>query len=497
MRILTLLVASLLIVSAVAFFAAAPGSQAATVDKTGQLVEYAGPTNALGGGSAVLVSFGTDAAFGVVYGNSTHANNVYVVAIKARYLGVGQIYNLQGQKIATNQTIKIYTIYAAQLRDIIEYNDVNHNNIADYNTTYNATADNFTVNPTGSDLFFKKVSLNTNWNVTTVNSTSGTGYRTWTFGLTATNLSYENISSNAKLTGALPKVQFTFHLNASVEQTDNVNVPDWNVTVGTLGSRYYVADVHRLADLTLANATYVHYDVKWDQLIEGWTYANNNHAPYRRLLLTVGNLVTNYIPYTVTEGWIQARLVDKMGEDGQASYNYTSGSSTVGASANNTTGAYGTPREFQSPNVDFGGNWSRIGQYLWASNATVDTLNTTVYAQILGGWGFRATDARGDVFSGFLLLTGLNFVGGTTILHDPTMTSDVIVDTNLPAAPSTTPPPTTPPPAGYGALVVGIVLLLVLVLVAYALIVRNRKKPEPPEQPPAEPPTQPPEPPQT
>ena len=115
MRILALLMASLLAVSAFAFLAAAPPARAAPTNISGQLIESAGSTSVLGGGNYRFIEFGSDAAFGVVWGNATHANNIYVVAIKARYLGVGQVYNATGALVDPNEPVKVYTIYAAQL----------------------------------------------------------------------------------------------------------------------------------------------------------------------------------------------------------------------------------------------------------------------------------------------------------------------------------------------------------------------------------------------
>ena len=92
MRILSLLVAVLLAVSAVALIASVPAARGATTNLSGQLTYSSGTTTLLGGGDYRFIEFGSDAAFGVLWGNATHANNIYVVAIKARYLGVGQVY---------------------------------------------------------------------------------------------------------------------------------------------------------------------------------------------------------------------------------------------------------------------------------------------------------------------------------------------------------------------------------------------------------------------
>ncbi len=485
MRVLALLVvASLLAVSALAFVSVAPPVQAATTDVSAQLVTSAGPTTAFGGGDYRFIQFGTgpntDAAFGVVWGNATHANNIYVVAIKARYLGVGQVYNATGASVDRNEPVKVYTIYASQLQDLVEYKDVTGDGVANYTRTYNGTTKTWSNYAFTGDVGYKLVNLSANWVPGNVTYTNGTGTKGWSFNLTATNLAYYNISSKAKLTGALPLVRFTFHLNASAIQVDNATIPQWNVTVDQVLGHYALKSVVRMQDLTLKSIQAIHYDLKWDQLIQGWTYANQNNAATRHLLLETGSIVVNYVPSTVLAGW---RLVHSLGDDGQASYNTTAGPQTAG----NSTGAYASPRVFSSPNLNFGGNWTRIARFDWTTNSTVDNVTRPLVAQIVGGWGFAYLDAKG-LWYGFVLLVGFNYVGGNQIIHDPGVTADV--NTGLTFQTTTPPGGTTPPtaPAGYGALVIGIVLLVVLVLVAYAMIVRSRKKQEPPAQPPAQPP---------
>ncbi len=486
MRALALLVvASLLAVSALAFVAVAPPVQAATTDVSGQLITSAGPTTAFGGGDYRFIEFGNDAAFGVVWGNATHANNIYVVAIKARYLGVGQVYNNATHALVdTNEPIKVYTIYASQIQDIVEYKDATGDGAANYTRTYNATTKSWSNYAFTGDTGYKLVNLSANWVPGTVTNTSGTGYKGWSFNLTATNLAYYNISSKAKLTGALPLVRFTFHLNASAVQVDNVSVPQWNVTVDQVLGHYTLQNVVQMNDLTLKSVQTIHYDLKWDQLIQGWSYANQNPAGMRRLLLETGSIVVNYIPSTVLAGW---HLVHSLGDDGQAQYNSTAGAET----ADNSTGAYTAPHVFKSPNLDFGGDWTRIAKLDWTTNSTVDNVTHPLVAQIAGGFGFGYLDAKG-LWYGFVLLVGFNYVGGNQIVHDPSVSADATAGVTFQ---TTTPPGTgpAPAPAGYGALVIGIVLLVVLVLVAYAMIVRGRKK----EEPPAQPPMQPPQPPQS
>ncbi len=483
MRAFTLLVAVLLTVSALAFLVTAPAAQAATTNLSGQLIESAGSTTAFGGGSYRFIQFGNDSAFGVVWGNATHANNIYVAAIKARYLGVGQAYWANGSLLVANQPIKVYTVYAAQLQNITEYRDNTNDGVANYTRTYNATTRTWSNYAFQGDVGYKFVNLSTNWVPSPVTRVTQPTYRTWTFSLNATSLAYYNITNKRKLPGTPPIVNYTFHLNASLVQDTDVSVPQWNVTVSRILGHDVITNVVRMQDLVLTSVKTVHYDLKWDQFISGWTYDNRDNNPaQRRLLLEVGTLVANYIPPAVVLGW--NLLVHRLGDEGSATYETAAGNQTAG----NATGAYTAPHVFKSPNLDFGGNWTRIARFQWASNDTVDNANSTVVGQVQGGWGFAYADARGAYY-GFVLLVGLNYQGGATITHDPTVSADVMTDLQFPSAST---PPSTPPPGAYGALIVGLVILIVLVLVVLALVARSRRKQQPPT-PPAPPPVPPPQ----
>src|SRR5437870_10889226 len=226
-----------------------PAARGATLINS-QLSEETGPTTALGGGDHVFVRFGTDAAFGVVYGTTGNPNNIYVVAIKARYLGVAQVVDQSGASVASNRPIKIYTLYAVKLDSLIEFRDGNGNNVADYARVYNSTTGGFTdYYARLTDTLYKKVDLRTNWTRSPIVEANGTTYRNWTFSLSAQNLTYAPVANyTGSVAGVLPLVRFTFHLNASLEQVDNASVPQWRVTVGTVGGNTVVTDISRMAN---------------------------------------------------------------------------------------------------------------------------------------------------------------------------------------------------------------------------------------------------------
>src|SRR3990172_4125106 len=103
-----------------------------------RLVEEIRPSDLLGGGDKVFVRFGEDAAFGVLWGNATNPNHIYLVAIKARYLGLADVKTAAGQVVDEDRPIKVYTLYGFKLESLIEFNDTNGDGIASCTRAYDA-----------------------------------------------------------------------------------------------------------------------------------------------------------------------------------------------------------------------------------------------------------------------------------------------------------------------------------------------------------------------
>jgi len=78
---------------AILFASLSPFARAA--DPSTPVSEDAGTVDSswLGGGDHHFIRFGSDAAFGVLWGTNATPNNIYLVAIKARYLGVADVEN--------------------------------------------------------------------------------------------------------------------------------------------------------------------------------------------------------------------------------------------------------------------------------------------------------------------------------------------------------------------------------------------------------------------
>lgn len=219
-------------------------------------------------------------------------------------------------------------------------------------------------------------------------------------------------------------------------------------------------DVTSMPSLVMSG-TLIDYNVKWSETIAGWDFDANNSN--RRLLTTFDAIVGNYIKPVAAMTWMQMSLVQHMNEEGMCSAQDGDGTMNL----NDTTGTT-TPQPLGTPSLTFGGENSRIGSMRWVSNATVDGVQGQVYAQIMGGVPMDMMGMSGTMFKGFAVLGGLSFPGGAMIVHDPTFSSDALVDIGT----ATT---TKLPGAFFGiALIVAAIVIVAVVL----LVAMETKKPK-------------------
>ena len=422
--------------------------------QTTPLAEEEGGADLLGGGDHRFIRFGTDAAFGVLWGNATNPNYIYLVAIKARYLGLADVRTATGAVVDEDRPIKIHTIYAFKLDSLLEFNDTNGDGIASYTRAYNGG--NYTSYVAGEPLL-KRVSLNTSWTASPVTRTEIGENRTWTFSLTAQNEPYE-ILAGSPTTATLDEVTFTFHLATTVVHVENRTVPQYSITVVRLGQVYVLTNVTR-AGTTTWTGDRLAYTVKWDQRILGWDFDTANTNP--GLVLEFGALVANRFPGDAP-AWFDALVVARIQEGGTLRWRETAGETSAGENT-----SYLQPRKIRDPWLRAGGDWSYIGRLTWVSNATVDGNPATVYAQVQGGiLGLVRTGIA--TYVGFAIIMGLSFPGGQDIRHDPAMDSDALVLSTAAA-----------PGGGLGSVLV-LAMVSVLALVGVALLVTRRKRPKDP-----------------
>ncbi len=431
---------------------------------TDRLVETSGYSDMLGGGEFVMIRFGADAAFGVLWGNESNPNYIHIVAIKARYLGVAQVFDETDRRLAENHPIKFYTLYALRLQEILEFRDQNGNGLADYRRGYDG--ERFTWFAETEDIP-KKVDLRTSWTRSSIERTAGAAERTWGFNLSATDLPYVGVNNTVtpRGDGVLNSLEFGFRLRASLEEVDNVTVPNWRLVLNTSGVRPQVVDFGRLENLTF-NGKVARYNLKWDQRIAGWDFDPGGN---RRLLLEFAAIVGNLIPLGAA-AWLDNAYLHRSEDAGQARYESDGGNESV----NETSGDLPTIHRLRSPYVEFGGNWSRIARFTWVTNSTVDGVTEPLYAQILAGRRIAARGEAGNFFVGFVLLGGLSYASGSDIVHDPEASTEVLAELTMQGD------------GGRLAVLVAAVVAAVAVVGLGAFFLRSRRKhgPPPPEAPP-------------
>jgi len=439
-------------------FAIPASASAAPVAVSDKLTTDTGTTTDFGGGDYFYVRFGADAAFGIVWGTNTTLNNVYFVAIKARYLGMAQVYDTQGALVAANHTVKIYTVYAVKLEDILEYNDSIDNGIFQGHRMY--SNGNFTGDYAHMEDIYKKVDLRTAWEQSLVTYAATGDTRTWSFDLTAKDLSYAALDNYTGPTGdnKLNDLTLTFHLSAKMVQVDDATIPQWRITVqrGMMGNMMWFSDVQRMEDYRVSGKI-ITYHVKWDQSIEGWDFDAADSNP--TLLMEFGAIVGNYIPSGVA-AWMGWNMVRAMNENGTMTCRSTSGDVSV----NETTGTYSSPRPLSTPSLTFGGDRTRIGAFEWLSNVTVDGRQDQLHSQIMGGVPIWSVAMNGAVFGGFAVLGGISYPGGALIVHDPTFTSEALVDVGS----------KNPKPPVF-IFAVGAIIAMVVAIAIVAVIMMERK----------------------
>ena len=439
-----------------------PSVSAASTDLSSRLQTEQGTTTILGGGDHFFVKFGADAAFGILWGTNETPNNVYFVAIKARYLGVAQVYDSNGDLVEANHTVKIYTMYAVKLEDMLEFNDSNGNGIVPYYRMYNNG--NFTGEYISFEPLYKSVNLKTAWTASPVTSEVTNSTKTWSFSLSAKNLSYTPQDNYTGPTGdnVLNEFSLTFHLQAKMIQVDNATIPQWRITVtrggmGMMGSNMmWFSNAERAPDLIMSGKMLT-YNVKWDSTFDGWDFDAADSSPV--LMLEFGAIVGNYIPPGMAT-WMEARMIQAMNENGVM----TCRSGATDVDIDSSSGVYMTPKSVTTPSLTFGGENTRIGRFEWVSNVTVDGMQRHLRTQLMAGVPIWAVGANGALFRGFGVIGGIAYPGGGMIVHDPTFTSEALID--LDSKTNVFP---------VGILVIGLVIAVAAIVVAVVISLTEKK----------------------
>ena len=432
-------------------------------NRKADITDESGSTANWGGGDYFFVKFAKDASFGVLWGNETNPNSISMLVIHSRYLGVAEVQDQNGAKIAKNMPIRVLSVYGVRLGNMIEYSDINGDGF--YNGVRVGDGLGFR-DYISRETVYKGVSLSTSWGRSDITRTSNETSRSYEFSLTAANLPYRAIRNGTSANGSLDEVKFTFHLTASLVYVEGVAVPHYRITVQEntgsrrLLQRYTIVGSERLSDLNYTG-NHGSYNVKWDSEINGWDFDPANVAN-KSLLLEWKALAGYFIPEKVVE-WLNVQFMQRTGGEGNATYQ-DSGGRVRYANPNDSDNL--SPRKVMPGRyLDFGGNWTKIGRFRWVSDCTVDGKPGQMTAQVQCGRPLALRGDAGNLFVGLAVLGGFSYPGGSTILHDPGIDGAIFLEGS---------------PMGkipMGLILAGLILAVVAV-VAIAFYMRGGKKHE-------------------
>ncbi len=361
------------------------------------------PTARFGGGDWVGVSAG-NTHFGVVYGTPTNPNRVYIFAEYTRYLGGANVVNQQGQQIAV-RGIPVDTVLGESLDRFIEFRTVN---VSDGFGLFSdsGTPMTITVNQPVKWLYLRSDAWQmTNESYQVVGSTVYVN-----FTIAATNLAYT--WANPAIPGAngtgndkLDQVAFTFHLTVdTVSKT--ASLPWYQVAVTDSAPRE-VTNVTFLGYHTVSGPT-VQMGAKYDHTIEGWDFYNLSDKLVLETHLVFGNFYPDRTVDFVHLAYVSERA------------DYANGTQIVD---NASADAPAKPVLYTLGKITFDDQWTRIGEFRWTSNVTVDGKQETMLFQVQGG--SRVVYSNGEsAFFGFTVHGAFIYPAGSMIVHDPAMSAE-------------------------------------------------------------------------
>lgn len=363
-------------------------------------------TDRFGGGDWLGVSAG-DANFGVLYGTPEQPNAVYVFAEYTRYLGGAQIVNEEGQYLAT-RGIPVRTVLAQSLDRFIEFKTVNESALFDLFSA-NGTVVTWPVN-----VPMKALNLRTaQWNLTGFGSDVVGGTTFVNFTLAAHDVPYtlETLWDHGAIgNGVVDEIAFTFHLKVDVVVRSG-EVPWYRVTVTDTAPR----EVTNVSFLEWKNVSgpAVRMGAKYDHLIRGWDFANDTD----RLALETHLVFGNYFPDRTVDFVHMAYATSDHADDG------ANGTVLSNATAGDAPTA---PHLYTRDRIYFDDAFTRIGEFRWVSNVTVDGQSESMLFQVQGG-GRLAVSHAGAWFFGFWIRGAYVYPAGASIEHDPSVSVESFV----------------------------------------------------------------------
>ncbi|MEM3341930.1 MAG: hypothetical protein QW728_04490, partial [Thermoplasmata archaeon] len=255
--------------------------------------------------------------------------------------------------------------------------------------------------------------------------------------LYASNISYRkmNYSIAGPIQEKLEKLEFAFNLTAKKVQVRNRPYPVIEVTVAKDGNSWKIKD-SKFVEKRTYNGTAMNYDVKFDQLIEGWDFQSDNTAP--RLVMEVTSAIANRAGPGIM-AWANFRyekLIQNCNgtakvdtEGGLVEANESNALQNEDISENAPTDI---PKKVKpnSPKLEFADEVQRVGYLTWVSNVSVtrngENSTEQMYFQIQGFRAFSFYGPAGAKYVGFACLGGISYPAGERIFHDPNVGGEAL-----------------------------------------------------------------------
>jgi|GEM_PF-2487180 len=402
-----------------------------------------GKTERFGGGNYTRFIFEDpegreDARFGIIWGTEEDPGSIRMVVNKMRYLGrisiEGEFEDETGTtEIDEERFIRIGSVFGASIGNLWEYERIDDEDVAHFNVDARDGVDSDHV-----PSVYKYVNLReAAWEYSGLEESEDGDEMNWEMSLTAEDLPYEPLPWDQldpeMENQSLDKIEFTFHLSASIEEVEGVEMPHFEVEIDSDSSGDYgdlidgidgpgLKRVERKSSEE-GTAKVANYEIKWDNEIVGWDFDPENEDP--ALMLGFQNFIGHRIQHM--RRW-HRQLMFRSGEnfrmrtsdrhhDGEFSAEFSIEGETFDRN------------RLERNSIGYGGNWTRTGAFSWVDNVTVDGEEKNVTAQLFGGipWlhppGFQLPE-----YFGFLVWGGINYPGGQEIFHDPALSGDAFLD---------------------------------------------------------------------
>lgn len=391
-----------------------------------------------------------EAWFYIIYGTEENPNHITLASLQLRYLGGATIQDKNGNEIIDQIGIPVVTIYAQTLFALFEFQDEGyeeknmfgektgnitgaHNNLWDFKRT-TTDIDEWDNTFVYTEPVVKAAVLNTSWERSEILTSKVNGTDHFDFSLTSEQLEYgdedgkvwdqeyENDETNET---QVAKVEFTFHIDISMEDITIKGIPWYDVQVDGRTDDIEVISSTK-ADSRDFTGKKVGAEYKFDHYIEGWDYKDLDKDT--KLMLETASMFGTFVP-DIVNTWFDKQFVEEIDDAlGFAEYEYENAGAVVDAVIGENSTAPDRAHLVQKESISFKDNWRQLGEQTWISDVEVDDETLGTYFQIHAG---QDKSGRGDNddghFKALVIVGGYIYPAGNVIFHDPGFNAVAII----------------------------------------------------------------------